>query len=194
MAFAAIAPLEMDQATYDSLTPMERNCLRLAQHDRKTEQIAHSLGIAPSTVNTHIFAGRRKMGGLSRLTAADRLREFELSRGARDAVPESPSEAPLPVQPPYGMPRQVLPMAEPVVHEASPTSHTDVREERAIFVFDDVAARPGEQEQKRQDPLQRVLLILAIAALAALILIASPAIYDSAAERVANSLERPHLN
>lgn len=82
----------MNQEQYDSLTPMERNCLRLAHHERKAEQIAHELGITASTVNTHIFSARRKLGGLSRLTAADQLRTYE-SADASDAPP-SPSNEP----------------------------------------------------------------------------------------------------
>jgi hypothetical protein len=31
----------MDQMLYNSLTPMERNCLRLAHHECKAEEIAH---------------------------------------------------------------------------------------------------------------------------------------------------------
>jgi DNA-binding CsgD family transcriptional regulator len=70
----------MDQLLYDSLTPMERNCLRLAHHECKAEQIAHQLGIKASTVNSHVFSARKKLGGISRLSAADQLRGFEAVR------------------------------------------------------------------------------------------------------------------
>ncbi|MEG3159341.1 helix-turn-helix transcriptional regulator [Sphingomonas sp. LB2R24] len=195
----------MDRAEYDSLTPMERNCLRLAHHERKTEHIAHELGIAASTVNTHIFAARRKLGGLSRLTAADQLRDYEAAAMVHDApstgrldaaqaidrMSEMDRARPSP-PPPQPLSRPPLPMVEPEATGASPAVPTDVREERATFVFDDGALNSGRQDQRRDTPLQRVVTILAIALLVALVLIAAPAIYDSAAQRVANSLERPH--
>lgn len=190
----------MDRAAYDSLTPMERNCLRLAHHERKTEHIAHELGIAASTVNTHIFSARRKLGGISRLSAADRLRRYEEAIVA-DSTPlptPSPGFAPaLPriadvfPTPPLSLSRPSVPMAEMPTAGADPGSPTEVREERAAFVFDVAAPTPGGQVHD-DTPLRRVAMVLAIALLAALVLIAAPAIYDSAAQRVANSLERPH--
>ena len=179
----------MDPADYDSLTPMERNCLRLAHHDCKSEQIAHRLGIATSTVNTHIFAARRKLGGIPRLVAADGLRAYEAAVPAprvSDAAdtPQAPSPQPMSSPP--------LTMANGPARPSLMTPPTEVREERTTFVFDDVASTPGGQDRRSDAPFQRVVMILAIAVLAALVLIAAPAIYDSAAQRVANSLERPH--
>jgi DNA-binding CsgD family transcriptional regulator len=82
---------------YQSLTPMERNCLRLAQHDRKAEQLAHILGIKASTVNTHVLSARPKLNGLPRLTAADQLRVLEARRktGAGEVEPHTPEPSPL---------------------------------------------------------------------------------------------------
>lgn len=185
----------MDRAEYESLTPMERNCLRLAHHERKTEQIAHELGIAASTVNTHIFAARRKLGGLSRLSAADRLRRFEADAG--DCATEEPDMRGTPTTSPLGAPpqplsRPPLSMGELPADGADLPPPTEVREERATFVFDAVVPIPGGQDRRPDAPYQRVIMILAMAVLAALVLIAAPAIYDSAAQRVANSLERPH--
>lgn len=181
----------MDQAIYDSLTPMERNCLRLAQHDRKSEQIGHLLGIAASTVNTHIFAARRKLGGVSRLSAADQLRGFETHSADREGLEQNAPDSG-PAAPPQSMSKQAMSIGGPGADGPSLAPLTDVREERAAFVFDDASLQPGQQEQKRDETLSRVVLLLAIAALGALIVIAAPAIYDSAAQRIANSLERPH--
>ncbi len=83
-------------------------------------------------------------------------------------------------------------MADDAILDADLAPPTDVREERATFVFDQVAPTSGGQDQRHDTPYQRAITILAIAVLAALVLIAAPAIYDSAAQRVANSLERPH--
>jgi len=193
----------MDRETYESLTPMERNCLRLARHDRKAEQIAHMLGIKASTVNTHVFSARRKLGGLPRLTAADELRRFEADRDndfGHGAVPASgalvanaPSSAPAPDQHPIS--RHALPMVDagPIGPERGHPA--EVREARSVFVFDDAEeAVSGGQDGRPDEPLRRVALILAIALLVCLVLIAAPAIYDSAAQRLANSIELPHTS
>jgi len=189
----------MYRAEYDSLTPMERNCLRLAHHDRKTEQIAHELGIAASTVNTHVFAARRKLGGLPRLVAADRLRAFEAtfaSRSTDDIAHPAPDEPSVSsyledASPPLPLSSPAIPIAGAARGSAFRSALTDVREERATFVFDEHVSSPGEQD-RRTDALHRAVLVLAIAVLTALVLISAPAIYDSAAQRIANSLERPH--
>jgi DNA-binding CsgD family transcriptional regulator len=189
----------MDRNAYDSLTPMERNCLRLAHHDRKTEQIAHELGIAASTVNTHIFAARRKLGGPSRLKAGDQLRAFEagLAASAKEeqesthTMSRTGAMEPGPGSPPQRQSSTPTWMAAEATPRSIPITPTEVREERAVFVFDDAALNPGGPDRQAAS-LQRAMQILAIALLFALVLIAAPAIYDSTAQRIANSLERPH--
>jgi DNA-binding CsgD family transcriptional regulator len=61
----------------DSLTPKERDCLRLVAPDRKSAVIAAQLGIAVPTVETHIRSARAKLGGVSRFVAARMLTEHE---------------------------------------------------------------------------------------------------------------------
>lgn len=191
----------MDREKYESLTPMERNCLRLARHDRKAEQIAHDLGIKASTVNTHIFSARRKLDGLPRLTAADQLRRYEAERasaGDHDATaegetaraPSGPDEAA-----PQALSRHPSPIAE-LPFDGSQRRHpAEVREPRSVFIFDDdLDEVSGGQDARRDEHLRRLALILAIALLACLVLIAAPAIYDSAAQRLANSFEQPHTD
>lgn len=213
----------MDVKTYESLTPMERNCLRLARHDCKAEQIAHELGISASTVNTHVFNARRKLGGLSRLTAADMLRAYEAQSEActaevANASSRLPSEgtstaravevpsdviavergAPLDTPgvaefPRQRMSRQLEWMAPVSPEDAGKANPADVREMRSTFVFDDGPFAPrGGKDDRSDETLRRIALVLAIAALVAIVVIAAPAIYDSAAMRIANSLERPH--
>lgn len=220
----------MDAQSYESLTRMERNCLRLARYDHKTEQIAHELGISASTVNTHIFSARRKLGGVSRLAAADMVRDYELRRTddgpvppagrgqtAVATLPDAPTSFPPtdpdgssqhsreqpPSQPEdpsarsiatdHRLSRHPMWMAAEAASNPKAPHPTDVREVRTAFVFDD--DRPdarGRQVDDGDAPLRRLALILAIAVLMALVAIAAPAIYDSAAMRIANSLERPH--
>ena len=84
-------------------------------------------------------------------------------------------------------------MANPANPTAESPYPAEVREQRALFVYNDAElGAPGGQGQDHDVALRRLALILAIAALAALVLIAAPAIYDSTAQRIANSLERPH--
>jgi hypothetical protein len=82
------------------------------------------------------------------------------------------------------------------VYGGSERAHpAEVREARSVFVFDDAADTvSGGQDEISGDPLRRVALIPAIAVLTCLVLIAAPAIYDSAAQRLANSIERPHTS
>ncbi len=192
----------MDRKSYEALTAMERSCLRLAHHERKTEQIAHQLGIRPSTVNAHIFSARRKLGGTTRFSAADALRAFEAKHvvGTPETLVVEATDARVDdrtarFEPTQSLSRQSMPMVElgglaPQVRQPS-----EVREQRATFVFDDRrAAASGGQDRGAEDKLRRVALLLAIAALTVLVVIAAPAVYDSAAQRIANSLERPNAS
>lgn len=67
----------MDANPLDSLTPKERDCLRLVAPDRKSAVIAAALGIAVPTVETHIRSARAKLGGVSRFVAARMLADYE---------------------------------------------------------------------------------------------------------------------
>ena len=191
----------MNQALYDSLTPMERNCLRLAHHACKAEQIAHQLGIKASTVNAHIYSARKKLGGISRLSAADELRHLEAEAGRRDREQDESIRTEeafglsdlTSSRPQQSVSKQSMSMADSLQRTAEVTHPAEVREQRALFVYDEAElGAAGGQDQDRDVALRRLALILAIAVLAALVLIAAPAIYDSTAQRIANSLERPH--
>lgn len=67
----------MDAHPLDSLTPKERECLRLVAPDRKSAVIADMLGIAVPTVETHLRSARAKLGGVGRFAAARMLIEHE---------------------------------------------------------------------------------------------------------------------
>lgn len=190
----------MISALYDTLTPMERNCLRLAHHTCKAEQIAHELGIKASTVNSHIYSARKKLGGISRLSAADQLRLFEAgtisssSGNSSDMIASTVFEGNVAsFTAPHSLSKQALRIVDRTEFAAGEPHPAEVREQRSQFVFDDVELRSSGGQDRDQDvALRRFVMILAMAALAALVLIAAPAIYDSTAQRIANSLERPH--
>lgn len=172
----------MDQAAYDSLTKMERACLRLASPGRKTAVIASELKIAPSTVETHIASGRRRLGGISRFEAGEQLRAYEA--GPPQSLTSQPLMVPNePFPPPIKMPR------------LSTDSRTGtVREERTPFVLDGDLNLVPVNKGDRHGSLQTLRLILVCAALIALVLIAAPAIYDATAQRIANAIEAPHTH
>lgn len=60
-----------------SLTPREAECLRKVAAPMRTHQIAHELGLSPSTVDTYISSAFRKLGVGDRNTAARLLVSFE---------------------------------------------------------------------------------------------------------------------
>ena len=65
----------MDQSTYDSLTPRELECLRLAR-DRPTKEIVRVTALAPNTVDTYIRRATEKLG-VNRRQAARLVADHE---------------------------------------------------------------------------------------------------------------------
>lgn len=81
----------MDAARFESLTPTERQVLRLAA-DHQNGEIAAALSISTATVKTHLAAAKGKLGGMPRHQASRMLREIEGQPfGTR---PERPMPAP----------------------------------------------------------------------------------------------------
>jgi DNA-binding CsgD family transcriptional regulator len=62
---------------FDSLTPRERETLRLVAEGLSSRQIAQRLRISPRTVETHRANGMRKLG----LSSVAELVRFALERG-----------------------------------------------------------------------------------------------------------------
>lgn len=60
-----------------SLTPKERQCLRLVLENRSSKQIARQLGISQTSVDTHVRRARAKLGLKDRYEAARRLATWE---------------------------------------------------------------------------------------------------------------------
>ena len=67
----------MDQSAYDSLSPRERECLRLVARDRGSSEIAGILTLSVNTVDNHIKSARNKLGGIDRFRAAREISAFE---------------------------------------------------------------------------------------------------------------------
>lgn len=71
-----------------SLTPREAECLRKVAVPMRTHEIAHELGLSPSTVDTYISSAFKKLGVGDRGTAARILVSFErLSEKTRSDFP-----------------------------------------------------------------------------------------------------------
>lgn len=169
----------MDLSVYDSLTVKEKDCLRLVSSERKSAVIAEQLGIAVSTVETHLMSARRKMGGVSRFVAARLLQEHEAAH--------QPSTS------------QTMPMAaqRSDVGPAPPTA-ASMTEDRSLVLGEDTMAfdhgsgpptRQLPREGRRYDlnRLNRVALI-AFTLLALMVAgIASVPLSD-AVQRVARSI------
>lgn len=90
------AMVEDDPTT--RLTDRQRECLRLVGQLKKTEQIAGELGIAPSTVNTHIERAVALLGAANRRDAARMVlvsdTRPEKSPTEIDRLPETPPPSP----------------------------------------------------------------------------------------------------
>lgn len=77
----------------ETLTPKERECLRLVAENRGSKDIARLLGISPTSVETHVRRAREKLGTRDRFAAARLLVRAEehldarAARGPRQGAP-----------------------------------------------------------------------------------------------------------
>jgi DNA-binding CsgD family transcriptional regulator len=65
----------------ERLTPKERECLRLAQENRSSKEIARQLGISHTSVDTHIRRALAKLNLRDRYEAARLLAQLERDDG-----------------------------------------------------------------------------------------------------------------
>lgn len=126
----------MDASVYDSLTVKEKECLRLVSSERKSAVIAEQLGIAVSTVETHLMSARRKMGGVSRFVAARLLQEHE--------APHQPSTS-------HRMPMDAHP---PSLRSADPTAVSTMEDRSLILCEDSRTFDHGSGSSPHQPPLE----------------------------------------
>ena len=172
----------MDSSTYDSLTAKEKECLRLVSNERKSAVIADQLGIAVSTVETHLMSARRKLGGVSRFVAARLLQEHEAGHQPSTSQPMPMAD---------GLPEAQT--SRPAASAATEERSLVLGEE--ILAFDHGSGTPSQQgapKGRRYDlsSLNRVALIaftllaLAIAGIAAVPL-------SDAVQRVARTIFQP---
>lgn len=67
----------MNEAEYDSLSPRQRECLRLIGRGFEAKEIALQLGISTGVVQGHILGGRGKLGNIRGVKAGRELLAFE---------------------------------------------------------------------------------------------------------------------
>ncbi|MBI1406440.1 MAG: helix-turn-helix domain-containing protein [Caulobacter sp.] len=80
--------------SFESLTPRERECLRLVARHHRSKEIARLLNISKSTVDKHIDRARERLGSVDRRAAALALIEWERGMGIEyppDPIPVSPA-------------------------------------------------------------------------------------------------------
>jgi DNA-binding CsgD family transcriptional regulator len=84
----------IDAKTFESLSFRERDCLRLVLETPNQKEIARRLGLAPSTVYTHLGSAMRKLGVNSSVQAAALFDKWERGEapqhwgGQSDALPQ----------------------------------------------------------------------------------------------------------
>lgn len=86
-------PEERQVAALEQLTPKERACLRLVLENWSSKEIGRHLGIAHTSVDTHIRRARAKLGLRDRYAAARLLEAWERGERAAPAVPDAPAES-----------------------------------------------------------------------------------------------------
>lgn len=116
------------------LTPREKQCLRLVAVPMRTHEIAAELQLSPTTVDTYISSGFKKLGASDRNTAARLLVRHESlpekTRYEFPGVDEAPRSSVIPVASPrfpfpwpsQGRPRNDLTILQLIVATAVATA------------------------------------------------------------------------
>ena len=89
---------EIDRARLRALTARERDCLRLVLDQLSSKEIGRTLGISPTSVDTHVRRAREKLGVDDRYAAAQLLAAWErdaatVPRGRGPSARPSASQA-----------------------------------------------------------------------------------------------------
>ena len=161
----------MDQSTYDSLTPRELECLRLAR-DWPTKEIARLTTLAPNTVDTYIRRATEKLG-VNRRQAARLVADHE------SCPPQSISHFPR-LSDDGPVDDQVL--AEGPLSPLRPPAF--VREDRSPFDFGDTLPRRDavgfdDPSDERASTIRSIFWIAAIAVLVMLLILGSVPMADN---------------
>ena len=82
---------EASRARLEALTQRERDCLRLVLDQLSSKEIGRTLGISPTSVDTHVRRAREKLGVDDRYAAAQRLAAWERGGAIGPGVTSHPA-------------------------------------------------------------------------------------------------------
>ncbi len=86
---------EIDEALYQSLTPTERACLRLAASGKQAKEIGPELGLTYRSVQQYVYAGSRKLEMRGGARAGAALLAYEARRQVELLQPNTTETEPL---------------------------------------------------------------------------------------------------
>lgn len=86
---------------FESLTPREKECLRLVARHHQSKEIARLLAISKSTVDKHLDSARVRIGAPDRRAAAKALLAYEAATGGgvEVGIEYPPHPTPIPLRP-----------------------------------------------------------------------------------------------
>lgn len=154
----------------DSLSRQQLRCLEAVGRGLTTAEIAYEIGIAESTVNTHVETAVRKLSAKNRRHAAQILREVR------------------PTEPPQNIPNEIL-RVDPSPHVSPSPSASRVAEERMAFVpFDQARVELDRGNTSKMGALQ-VLGTIVLIATAIMILLVAVDPLTRGASTLANTIQ-----
>ena len=144
--------------------------MELVASGLESKEVAHRLGIKPSTVESHIKSARAKMGGLRRRAVARQLRP-----------PQSLGSQSLGVHPKTTSPAEEASTEPPVTGDRLAEAFTPFRHDQLL---DDGVSKSEEPEDDlKRTPIQAIGAALKIALLLMVVLLAASAMMREANER-----------
>lgn len=174
----------MEPHVLDSLTPSEKNVLRVLLRERDQKAIARQLNLSPETVKTHLRNAREKTGVRT---------SFALARAFAERDAHTPERG-IPL--PEGGPSPSSSVTEGASRRPTDTDRNDdaFHEGRAVFDFDRSSIHvPPLRGEGRRNPLSASTRLLIVAGmvimLVALIILAFP--LSESFQRLADVLDPP---
>lgn len=103
----------MTHERFESLSPRQRECLRLVAQLKAAGEIATELNISVSTVNGYVAEAVRHLGARNRREAAKALSEYEAGAPEKHRGEETRVVEPSPTGPPTATPETASTIASP---------------------------------------------------------------------------------
>jgi DNA-binding CsgD family transcriptional regulator len=181
--FTALVEAPMEPHPLDSLTPSERNVLRMLLQERDQKAIARQLNLSPETVKTHLRNAREKAGIRTSFALARALAEQE-SHPPEEGIPH-PGGQPAPA-------RSAINQSSKRPEEPAP--HDDAfHEGRAVFDYGQslfTAPAPLVKKRNSLPASTRMLIVIGLCILLVVLIILAFPLSESF-QRFANVLDPP---